>query len=108
MEKSVKGRRFVSRGAVSRRTLLKSAAVLAAARSIPVRASAMASSGKTFLLYVSGYTPNGQGINLFSFDASGGGALTFIKVAALTTNPSWITVHPTLQYLYAVNEIANF
>src|SRR5262245_18949487 len=107
MEKSAHDSRFGSSGVVSRRTLLKGAAVLAAARSIPVRASEMASSGKTFLLFVSGYTPNGQGINLFSFDANGG-KLTFIKVAALTTNPSWMALHPTGKFLYAVNEISNF
>jgi 6-phosphogluconolactonase (cycloisomerase 2 family) len=59
------------------------------------------------LAYVGAYTPNGQGIYLFSFDTSNG-ALTQIKVAATIPSPSWIAIHPNGKYLYAVNEISNF
>src|SRR4030095_11292452 len=59
------------------------------------------------LAYVGTYTPNGQGIYLFSFDL-GTGALTQIKVAAAIPSPSWIAIHPNGKYLYAVNEISNF
>jgi 6-phosphogluconolactonase len=57
--------------------------------------------------YVGAYTPNSTGISLFSFNPSTG-ALTFIKVAAVTSSPSWLAIHPQGRYLYTVNEISNF
>jgi len=56
---------------------------------------------------VGAYTPNGQGIYLFSMDLATG-TLTQIKVAAMIPGPSWIAIHPNGKYLYAVNEIDNF
>jgi len=91
--------------AISRRTLLKSAAALAIA---PMTSfMAQAASHGSILAYVSGYTPNGQGIYLFSFDVTTG-ALTQTKVAAAIPNPSWLAIHPNGNYLYAVNEISNY
>lgn len=58
------------------------------------------------LAYVGAYTPNGQGIYLFSMDS--GGRLTQVKVAAAVPSPSWMAIHPNGKYLYAVNEISNF
>ena len=95
-------------GSISRRALIKSAAILAAAGSLPSRANASDDNPSgTFFAYVGTYTPNGQGIHLFSFDASTG-ALTQIKVAAAVQNPSWLALNPNGLFLYAVNEIANF
>src|SRR5689334_16021696 len=57
--------------------------------------------------YVGTYTPNGQGIHLFSLNPATG-VLTLIKVAAAIPSPSWLAIHPQGRYLYAVNEISNF
>jgi 6-phosphogluconolactonase len=95
---------FVDR-TISRRSLLKSAAALAA---IPAASRLRLAKPKgSVLAYVGTYTPNGQGIYLFSFDLATG-ALTQIKVAAAIPSPSWIAIHPNGKYLYAVNEISNF
>src|SRR5258708_28837402 len=58
-------------------------------------------------MYVGAYTPNGQGIYLFSMNTSTG-KLTQIKVAAAVPSPSWLEIHPQGRFLYAVNEISNF
>jgi 6-phosphogluconolactonase (cycloisomerase 2 family) len=90
---------------ISRRTLLKSAAALAVA---PITSfMAQAAPHGSVLAYVGAYTPNGQGIYLFSLDLATG-ALTQIKVAAPIPSPSWLAIHPNGNYLYAVNEISNF
>ncbi len=95
------------RGAVSRRGLLKGAAALAAARFAPALAREDRPEDGTILAYVGTYTPNGQGIYLFSLNLSTG-TLTQIKVASTIPSPSWIAIHPNGKYLYAVNEISNF
>jgi 6-phosphogluconolactonase (cycloisomerase 2 family) len=94
-------------GAISRRTLLKSAAALAAAPAAPALAEDEGHSHQSILAYVGSYTPNGQGIYLMSLDLSSG-TLTQVKVAAAIPSPSWIAIHPNGKYLYAVNEISNF
>lgn len=90
---------------ISRRGLMKNAAALAAVPA--VAQGAPASSAGSVFAYAGAYTPNGQGIYLFSFDPASG-ALTQIKVAAAVPSPSWIAIHPNGKYLYAVNEISNF
>ena len=91
--------------AISRRTVLKTAAALTVAPMTPFYAQA-ASSG-SMLAYIGSYTPNGQGIYLFSLDLATGD-LTQIKVAAAIPSPSWLAIHPNGNFLYAVNEISNF
>jgi len=95
-------------GGISRRGLLKGTAALAmtsaAAQWVPAWAK---KTNPTILAYVGAYTPNGQGIYLFSVDLSTGD-LTQIKVAAAIPSPSWIALHPNKGFLYAVNEISNF
>jgi 6-phosphogluconolactonase (cycloisomerase 2 family) len=62
--------------------------------------------------YVGSYTnavdggANGEGIYCFEMDAATG-ALTRRKLVAKVPNPSWIVIHPSKKYLYAVNEIVN-
>lgn len=95
---------------VSRRNILKSATLVAAGS-----AAALAQkedddnppSRAPILAYVGTYTPNGQGIYLFSMNPATG-KLTQIKVAAQVPSPSWLAIHPNGMYLYAVNEISNF
>src|SRR5258708_7176322 len=93
---------------ISRRGLLKGTAALdmtsAAAQWVPAWAK---KTNPTILAYVGAYTPNGQGIYLFSLDLATGD-LTQIKVAAAIPSPSWLAIHPNGNYLYAVNEISNF
>jgi 6-phosphogluconolactonase len=95
---------------VSRRGLLKSAALLGVAG--PASAASKVEDDDDaphapILTYVGTYTPNGQGIYLYSMDPSTG-KLTLVKVAAMIQSPSWIAIHPNGRYLYAVNEISNF
>jgi 6-phosphogluconolactonase len=87
-------------GLVSRRGLLRGAAALAAAGS----AVAPAQNG-TALAYIGCYTPNGQGIYLFSMNPFSG-VLSQVTVftGPGTSNPSWLALHPSKKYLYAVNE----
>jgi 6-phosphogluconolactonase (cycloisomerase 2 family) len=92
---------------VSRRRILKGAAVFATAAQAPILADDDDHRPASILAYVGSYTPNGQGIYLFSMNTSTG-ALTQIKVAAAVPSPSWIAIHPQGRYLYAVNEISNF
>lgn len=100
-------RHWGASGGVSRRDLLKGAAALAAASAAAQWVPAWARSSGTILAYVGTYTPNGQGIYLFSVDPSTG-ALTKIKVFPSTVNPSWLAFYPSKPFLYAANEIANF
>jgi 6-phosphogluconolactonase (cycloisomerase 2 family) len=95
---------------LSRRGLLKNAVFLAAAGSAPAAAQKREEGGgprAPILAYAGAYTPNGQGIHLFSMDPSTG-KLTQVKVAAATPSPAWIAIHPNGKYLYAANEISNF
>lgn len=62
-----------------------------------------------YIAYVGTYTTKtkSKGIYAYRFDAEKG-QLTSIGVAAETTDPSFLAVHPNGKYLYAVNEIGNF
>jgi 6-phosphogluconolactonase len=62
-----------------------------------------------YIAYVGTYTSKttSKGIYAYRFDPEKG-QLTSIGIAAETTDPSFLAVHPNGKYLYAVNEIANF
>jgi len=62
-----------------------------------------------YLAYVGTYTTKtaSKGIYAFRFDADKG-QLSAMTVAAETTDPSFLVVHPNGKYLYAVNEVGNF
>jgi len=62
-----------------------------------------------YIAYVGTYTTKtaSKGIYAFRFDAQKG-ELKEIGVAAETTDPSFLVVHPNGQFLYAVNEVGNF
>jgi 6-phosphogluconolactonase len=98
---------------VSRRTLLQGAALLVAAGPVASLANDDGNDGDdrpgvTLLTYISGYTPNGLGIALYSMD-SATGKLTFVKVAAASAvSPSWMALHPHGKFLYTANETDNF
>src|SRR5271170_5263472 len=68
-------------------------------------------SHKNYFVYVGTYTAEAgstsKGIYAYRFD-SDSGELTSIGVAAETTNPSFLAVHPNHRFLYAVNETGNY
>src|SRR5579863_226296 len=72
--------------------------------------AARAESKGKYLFYVGTYTAEGsksKGIYAFRFDA-GTGQITSLGLAAESTNPSFVAVHPNGHFLYAVNEIGNY
>ena len=72
-------------------------------------ASAAAADGK-YLFYVGTYTQEGsksKGIYAYRFDAATGQS-TSLGLAAETTNPSFVALHPSGRFLYAVNEVGNY
>lgn len=96
----------------SRRDFLKTTAPLVLAHVISGRGLASATDAGRRLAYVGTYTSavdggaNGQGIHRFEMDTRTG-ALTRQTIVAKVPNPSWIVVHPSRKYLYAVNEIVD-
>jgi len=92
----------------TRRSFLKSAAAMAVAQ----RAWGASANNSDLLAYVGTYTSavdgpaNGEGIYLFEMDADTG-KLTRRGLVAKARNPSWIAIHPSGKYLYAVNEVSN-
>src|SRR3989441_6029641 len=65
--------------------------------------------GRHYFAYVGTYTAktSSKGIYAYQFDA-GTGKLDSIGVAAETTDPSFLAVHPNGKFLYAVNEVSEF
>jgi 6-phosphogluconolactonase len=63
-----------------------------------------------YLFYVGTYTEDGsksKGIYAYRFDAQTG-QVTPLGLAAETTNPSFVALHPNGRLLYAVNEVGNY
>lgn len=62
-----------------------------------------------YIAYVGTYTAKtaSKGIYAYRFDSQKG-QLAPVGVAAESTDPSFLAVHPSGKYLYAVNEIGNF
>ena len=58
-----------------------------------------------YFVYIGTYTgPKSQGIYVYKF-AAATGKLTPLGLAAESTNPAFLAIHPNHRYLYAVNEI---
>lgn len=73
-------------------------------------ATAEPASHKTYLMYVGAYTEQGstsKGIYVYRY-TSGTGQVESIGLAAQSTNPSFLAVHPNHRFLYAVNEVGNY
>ena len=69
-----------------------------------------ASASSKYLVYVGTYTEEGsksKGIYAFRYDAATG-QVTSLGLAAETTNPSFVALHPNGKFLYAVNEVGNY
>jgi 6-phosphogluconolactonase len=61
-----------------------------------------------YLVYIGTYTgPKSQGIYAYRFDAATG-RLTSLGLVAATVNPSFLAVHPSGRFLYAVNETSDY
>jgi 6-phosphogluconolactonase len=63
-----------------------------------------------YLFYVGTYTEEGsksKGIYAYRSDADTG-QITSLGLAAETTNPSFVALHPNGRFLYAVNEVQNY
>jgi 6-phosphogluconolactonase len=72
-------------------------------------ATAAAQTGK-YLFYVGTYTEEGsksKGIYAYRYDGATG-EITALGLAAETTNPSFVALHPNGKFLYAVNEVGNY
>jgi 6-phosphogluconolactonase len=78
--------------------------------SLTVFAGARSEKKSEYILFVGTYTENGsksKGIYAYNYDAASG-KVTSLGLAAETTNPSWVAIHPNGRFLYAVNEVANY
>jgi 6-phosphogluconolactonase len=65
-------------------------------------------SGSDYLAYIGTYTQkNSKGIYVFRLNSSTG-KLTPLGLAAETTSPSYLAIHPNHRFLYAVAEVNNF
>ena len=73
-------------------------------------ASAAPAAHKEYFVYIGTYTESGstsKGIYAYRFDAESA-KLTPIGLAAQTTNPSFLAVHPNQRFVYAVNEVGDY
>jgi 6-phosphogluconolactonase len=73
-------------------------------------AAAPAEQRGKYIFYVGTYTEDGsksKGIYAYRFDADTG-QITSLGLAAETTNPSFVALHPNGRFLYAVNEVGNY
>src|SRR5579859_1777858 len=60
-----------------------------------------------YFVYVGTYTgPLSKGVYSYRFDSSSGD-LEPMGLAAEVINPSWVTIHPSHKFLYAVSELGN-
>ena len=76
----------------------------------PCAEAAPVSQEHKYLVYVGTYTQEGstsKGIYAYRFDPDSA-QLTGIGLAAETTNPSFLAVHPNHRFLYAVNEVGDY
>ena len=98
--------------AVSRRRFVIGAAAAVIAPSLMIEAENTVPHSKTgrVLAYVGTYTgtgSNGEGIYLFEMNEVTG-ELSGRKLVAKAPAPSWIAIHPSKKYLYAVNERGDY
>src|ERR1700722_772407 len=94
---------------ISRRSA-RTVILLVALCSTLLAAAAPAEHHRKYLFYVGTYTEEGsksKGIYAYRFDADTG-EITELGLAAETTNPSFVALHPNGRFLYAVNEVGNY
>src|SRR6202040_2537986 len=94
---------------ISRRSA-RAVILLVALCSTLLAAAAPAEHHRKYLFYVGTYTQEGsksKGIYAYRFDADTG-EIAELGLAAETTNPSFVALHPNGRFLYAVNEVGNY
>lgn len=105
----------VMQQAISRRKFLAATAAIAASHRLRATRQAensQAARGRV-LAYVGTYTGapgapgNGEGIECFELNPRTG-ELSPFSPAVKTPNPSWLALHPSKKYLYALNEVNDF
>jgi 6-phosphogluconolactonase len=104
----------VTQPAISRRKFLAATGAFALSHGLRARAQVQIPQITTghVLAYVGTYTGahgaagHGEGIELFEMDLRTS-ELSRRAPAVKTPNPSWISIHPSKKYLYAVNEVDN-
>jgi len=90
------------------RTVWQSLAVITPLLAPLLLNSALAASKGEYIAYIGTYTgKQSKGIYAFRFDASTG-KLTPLGLAAESTGPSFLAVHPNRRFLYAVSEVNEF
>jgi 6-phosphogluconolactonase len=92
---------------ISRRSA-RAVILLVALSSTLLAAAAPAEHHGKYLFYVGTYTEEGsKSIYAYRFDADTG-EIAELGLAAETTNPSFVALHPNGRFLYAVNEVGNY
>ena len=95
----------------SRRNLLKSAGAFALVSGALETPNLVAADANEATAYVGTYSVgdgnHGEGIYLFRVNLQTG-ELTERKLAAKAPNPTWIAIHPSKKFLYAINEVSDF
>ena len=94
----------------NRRNPIRVLTLLSAVLFSTLLSAAPAESHGKYIFYVGTYTEDGsksKGIYAFRFDAATA-QITPLGLAAETTNPSFVTLHPNGRFLYAVNEVGNY
>jgi 6-phosphogluconolactonase len=75
---------------------------------IPFAQAAKPHANNSYLVYVGTYTgPQSKGIYALRFDPASGKS-TPLGLMAEATNPSFLAIAPSRQYLYAVNEVTDY
>ncbi len=75
-----------------------------AALAFPLRAPS--DEGRRF--YVGTYTGEGAGEGIYTAELHADGSLSDLRLVARTPNPSFLALHPSGRFLYAVNEVEEF
>lgn len=102
--------RFYSSMTSSRYSVRAASLLLALTLLSLFAAAAPAKPQAKYLFYVGTYTEEGsksKGIYAFRYDPATS-EITALGLAAETTNPSWVALHPTGRFLYAVNEVGKY
>ena len=95
----------------SRRSFLAALSAAGVMASVSAAERVQKTAAKRTLAYVGTDTvpvdgpANGKGIYLFEAD-NDSGELKLLSLAAETPSPSWLTLHPSGRFLYAVNELS--
>ena len=92
------------------RNCLRTVTLLSALFLCTLLAATPAETGGKYIFYVGTYTEDGsqsKGIYAYRFDPDAA-QITPLGLAAETTNPSFVALHPNGRFLYAVNEVGNY